>query len=892
MEKRVYKFSEGQAAWKELLGGKGAGLAEMTRAGLPVPPGFTVTTEACRQYYRHGRRLPDSLFAEIESQLAWLEEERGQRFGDPARPLLVSVRSGSVTSMPGMMDTILNLGLNDETVEGLARLTGNPRFAYDCYRRLLQMYGSVVLGIAAIRFEHPLEQLKEERGLPSDQDLSAEDWKRLIGIFQAVIAEESGEAFPQDVRIQLRRAVEAVFRSWSNNRAAVYRKLHRIPEEQGTAVNVQAMVFGNMGGQSGTGVLFTRNPSDGEKRLFGEYLMNAQGEDVVAGTRTPSEIARLAVELPDAYARLEETAALLERHYRDMQDIEFTIEQGELFILQTRSGKRTAQAAVRIAVDLVQEGIIAKEDALRQIDVTHLNQLLHRGIDESEIVRVFAAGLPASPGAASGQLVFDADMAEEWGKAGRKVVLVRTETTPEDIHGVIAAEGTLTSRGGMTSHAAVVARGMGKPCVCGCEELLVDTEARTLTARGETLAEGDWISIDGSTGRVVAGTLKLREAVISDELRTLLGWADEVKRLRVLTNADTPQDARKARELGAEGIGLCRTEHMFFSPARLPVMQSLILADNEEERRHALRRLLPMQQADFEELFRVMDGLPVTIRLLDPPLHEFMPKLEELLKRREALARAGASDSEEARLVERLIHKVKLLHETNPMLGQRGCRLGIVFPEIYDMQAEAIFRAVLRCLHESIEVHPEIMVPLVGHANELKKLREWIDSAAEQVLGEERRSCAYRVGTMIEVPRAALTAAQIARYADFFSFGTNDLTQMTYGFSRDDAEGKFLTHYLDAKVLEDNPFQVLDPDGVGQLIEMAVRQGRQVKPKLRTGVCGEHGGDKESILFCHDAGLDYVSCSPYRVPLARIAAAQAALRERADCPVPEAIPTG
>jgi pyruvate,orthophosphate dikinase len=880
--KRVLHFQEGNAGMKTLLGGKGANLAEMTNAGLPVPPGFTVTTEACRAYYANGRALPGGLFDEIKMALKQVETRKGQMFGGNENPLLVSVRSGSVNSMPGMMDTILNLGLNDETVQIVAYHTGNPRFAYDCYRRLIQMFGNVVFDIEGMHFERELHHLKQAHGYQEDKDVPVEDWIKLIAVYKELIVRKAKQSFPQDVYTQLELAVEAVFRSWNNQRAIVYRKAYHIPESQGTAVNIQSMVFGNMGEDCGTGVLFTRNPSTGEKVLYGEYLTNAQGEDVVAGVRTPLPMLKLKQEMPEVYKQLVQTAAKLEAHNKDMQDIEFTVEKGELYILQTRNGKRTAQAAVKLAVHFVKEGILTRADALQRIEVEHLDQLLHRAIDEGAKLDVLATGLPASPGAATGQAVFDADTAEAWARAGKRVVLVSTETSPEDIHGVIAAEGVLTSRGGMTSHAAVVARGMGKPCVCGCEEVRIDEDALSFTAGGVTVREGDWITLDGSTGRVISGVVTLKEPEMSVELDELLRWADEVRALKVLTNADTPEDAAKARTFGAEGIGLCRTEHMFMSADRLPVVQEMILADSLEARNHALERLLPMQQNDFEGIFAAMDGFPVTIRLLDPPLHEFVPKLEELLLKQEQLkwqapSASAAASTEAKQALDALIRKVRNLQEMNPMLGQRGCRLGIVFPEIYEMQAVAIFRAVHNCLAKGIHVIPEIMIPLVGHANELKFMRSLVDRAAEEVLGSAIQHIPYKVGTMIEVPRAALTAGQIAAHADFFSFGTNDLTQMTFGYSRDDAEGKFLAHYVDHSILPSNPFQVLDTEGVGQLIQIAVDKGRASKPALKTGICGEHGGDKESIFFCHQEGLNYVSCSPFRVPLARIAAAQAQL---------------
>ncbi|NQX68648.1 pyruvate, phosphate dikinase [Paenibacillus alba] len=876
MQKQVVSFQDGNASMKALLGGKGANLAEMTRAGLPVPPGFTITTEACLTFFEMGNRMSDELFGQVAAALKQLEKMKGQAFGDAANPLLVSVRSGSVSSMPGMMDTILNLGLNDSTVLGLASLTNNEKFAYDCYRRLMQMFGSVVMGIDAHHFEQLLHHRKEKEGAKQDQDVTAEGWKSLIEDYKKCILEQTGKSFPQHVDEQLRMSVEAVFKSWNNQRAQIYRKLNRIPDEQGTAVNIQSMVFGNRGDNCGTGVVFTRNPSTGEKAFFGEYLINAQGEDVVAGIRTPLPIAALKNEMPEIYEQLFEASRQLEKHYKDMQDIEFTVENNKLYLLQTRNGKRNAQAALKIAVDMVHEGLLTKMEAVGSIEVSHLDQLLHRGIEEEAVKDVLAKGLPASPGAAVGQLVFDADTAVQWNRAGKTVILARNETTPEDIHGVIASEGVLTSRGGMTSHAAVVARGMGKPCVCGCEEVRIVLNEKRMYAPNKVIEEGDWITLDGATGRIISGMMPLKEASMTDELLLMLEWADEIRTLNVYANADNPEDAQIARQLGAQGIGLCRTEHMFFSPTRLPVVQRMILAEDKEDRLRALAQLLPIQQSDFEGMFEAMDGLPVTIRLLDPPLHEFLPNLEELQRRHAELTYDRSGSDLERDEVAQLLSKVQALHEANPMLGQRGCRLGIVFPEIYDMQIEAVFRAASDCINRGIRVLPEIMIPLVGHANELKIVRELVDLVAEQVLGKDSlRDCPYKVGTMIEVPRAALTARQIVAYADFFSFGTNDLTQMTFGYSRDDAEGKFLTHYVDQKLLQHNPFQVLDTEGVGQLIDLAVNAGRLVKPSLKTGICGEHGGDKESIFFCHLTGLDYVSCSPYRIPLARIAAAQA-----------------
>jgi pyruvate,orthophosphate dikinase len=876
-EKRVYLFHEGNAQMRSLLGGKGANLAEMTRAGLPVPLGFTITTEACNDYYASGKQLSEGLLDEIGKALADLEAQTGKKLGDPSNPLLVSVRSGAVYSMPGMMDTILNLGLNDETVEGLAKLTGNPRFAYDCYRRFIQMFGDVVLGIDHYRFERIIENVKEKRGVKHDPELSAEDWKQVIASFQKLVKEQTGKAFPQDPHEQLRRAVIAVFDSWNNQRAVIYRKLHKILDDLGTAVNVQMMVFGNMGDDSGTGVAFTRNPSTGEKTLYGEFLINAQGEDVVAGIRTPQPIAKLAEQMPEIYKQFQEISQRLEHHYRDMQDIEFTVERGKLFILQTRAGKRTANAAVKIAVDMVHEGIIDKHTALLRVDPDQLNQILHRRVDPDAQLEVLAKGLPASPGAASGQVVFDADTAEKWANEGQRVILVRPETTPEDIHGIIAAEGVLTSRGGMTSHAAVVARGMGKPCICGCEELKIDLQRKELHIRDTVIRQGDRLSIDGGTGKVLLGEVPLIDPELSKEFQTLLAWADEVRKLKVRANADNPHDAAKAREFGAEGIGLCRTEHMFMEADRVPIVQEMILAETLEERQVALDKLLPMQREDFVGIFREMDGLPVTIRLLDPPLHEFLPDMEELLVEITQLRMSPDADKRELLKKENLLRKVRALHEFNPMLGHRGCRLGIIHPEIYAMQVRAIFEAVSLVKKEGVDVQPEIMIPLVGHVNELHEMRRLVVEVAEQVQRETGVSIPFTIGTMIEVPRAALTADQIAEEADFFSFGTNDLTQTTFGYSRDDAEGKFLHQYVDQKILPDNPFITLDTEGVGKLVSMGVQLGRQTKPDLKTGICGEHGGEKRSIQFCHDIGLNYVSCSPFRVPSARLAAAQAAL---------------
>jgi pyruvate,orthophosphate dikinase len=853
----VYGFDEPSEGGRELLGGKGIGLAEMTQLGVPVPAGFTITTDACRAYMRNGNELPDELMPEIDQHLDALEQKTGKRFGDPADPLLVSVRSGAAVSMPGMMDSILNLGLNDDAVEGLAASTDNPRFACDSYRRLIQMYGEVVEGIDAHRFESALSDLKVDRGAQQDIELDANDLRELIETYKQIYEEETGSPFPQNAREQLVRAVKAVFDSWDTPRAQVYRRAHRIPDDLGTAVNVVQMVFGNKGAASGTGVAFTRDPSTGEAGVFGEFLADAQGEDVVAGIRTPEPIEAMQKKLPEAFDQLLETIRRLEEHYRDMQDIEFTVEEGRLYLLQTRSAKRTAAAALKAAVAMTEEGLISREDAVARIDPDQLDQLLHPRIDPTTELDVAVQGLNASPGAASGKIVLDADLAEERGLAGESVILVRWETTPDDIHGLIQASGILTAHGGMTSHAAVVARGMGKPCVAGCEGLTIDLQTRTLNIGGHQLAEGDLLTIDGGTGEVIVGEVPLVPPQINEDFETILGWADQLRRLKVRANADTPADAAKAREFGAEGIGLCRTEHMFMAEDRLPVVREMILASGEDERRVALDKLLPHQQADFEGIFEAMAGLPVTIRLLDPPLHEFLPPLEE------------AKD-------ERMRERIKALHETNPMLGTRGCRLGLLWPEIYEMQVRAIIRAAV-AVEERTGDAPvvEIMHPLVGFAEELHRLR----SITVATANEESETVEYLVGTMIELPRACIRADEIAAYADFFSFGTNDLTQTTLGLSRDDAEGKFLTRYLEDGVLERNPFETLDQGGVGDLMRIAVERGRGAKEDIKLGICGEHGGEPESVAFCHRLGLDYVSCSPYRVPLARLAAAQAALSE-------------
>jgi len=852
----IYRFDEPADGGRELLGGKGIGLAEMTQLGVPVPAGFTITTDACRAYMTNGKQLPDGLDAEIAEHVTALEEKTGKRFGDAGDPLLVSVRSGASVSMPGMMDTILNLGLGDDAVRGQAASTENPRFAYDSYRRLIQMYGEVVDGISAHRFEAALADMKAARGVPGDTDLSADDLLELIETFKLIYREETGGPFPQDAREQLARAVRAVFDSWETPRAQVYRRANGIPDDLGTAVNVVQMVFGNKGEDSGTGVCFTRDPATGEPGLYGEFLANAQGEDVVSGIRTPEPISEMERRMPRAYAQLLGQIRRLEEHYRDMQDIEFTVEDQGLYLLQTRSAKRTAAAALKAAVDMVDEGLISREEAVARIDPSQLDQLLHPRLDPRARYEVATRGLNASPGAASGAIVFDADTAAERGRAGESVILVRWETTPDDIHGMIHAAGILTVHGGMTSHAAVVARGMGKPCIAGCEGLSLDLDAGTVRIGQHELSGGDTITIDGGTGTVIVGPVELVPAQINEDLGTILGWADALRRLQVRANADTPEDAAKAREFGAQGIGLCRTEHMFMAEDRLSVVREMILADGEEGRRSALARLLPMQQADFEGIFEAMASLPVTIRLLDPPLHEFLPPLEE------------AAD-------ERMRERIRALQESNPMLGTRGCRLGLQWPEIYEMQVRAIVRAA-KAVQERTGEAPlvEIMHPLVGFAEELRRLRELtVRTVAEE--GEIEYLC----GTMIELPRACMRADEIAEHADFFSFGTNDLTQTALGFSRDDAEGKFLTFYLDSGVLERNPFETLDATGVGDLMQIAVERGRRVKEEIKLGICGEHGGEPASVAFCHGLGLDYVSCSPYRVPVARLAAAQAALAE-------------
>ncbi|HCD10358.1 MAG TPA: pyruvate, phosphate dikinase [Thermoanaerobacter sp.] len=871
-KKYVYLFSEGDASMRELLGGKGANLAEMTKLGLPVPQGFTVTTEACTRYYQDGKTIAPEIVEQIYEYMAKLEEITGKKFGDPTNPLLVSVRSGARVSMPGMMDTILNLGLNDETVEGLAKATNNERFAYDSYRRFIQMFSDVVMGIDKNKFEAILDEIKEENGAKFDTDLTAENLKEVVKRFKELYKKEMGVDFPQDPKDQLLEAVKAVFRSWDNPRAIVYRRLNDIPSDWGTAVNVQSMVFGNMGNDSGTGVAFTRNPATGEKALFGEFLMNAQGEDVVAGIRTPQPISTLKETMPEVYNQFVEIAEKLEKHYKDMQDIEFTIERGKLYMLQTRNGKRTAQAALKVAVDLVAEGLIDEKTAVLRVDPKQLDQLLHPTFEPNALkaAKPVAKGLPASPGAASGKVYFTADEAIEAAKSrGEKVILVRTETSPDDIEGMSVAQGILTTRGGMTSHAAVVTRGMGTACVVGCGDAKIDEQAKVMRIGDIEVHEGDYISIDGSTGNVYIGEIKTVTPELTGDFATLMSWADKYRKLKVKTNADIPRDAKVAVQFGAEGIGLCRTEHMFFDEDRIPAMREMIVSKTEEQRRKALEKLLPMQRSDFEGLFEVMGEFPVTIRLLDPPLHEFLPHTDEEIK--ELAENMGIT-------FEELKATVESLKEFNPMLGHRGCRLAITYPEIAEMQTRAIIEAAINVKKKTgKDVKPQIMIPLVGELKELKYLKDIIVKVADEVIKENNVEIKYLVGTMIEVPRAALTADQIAKEAEFFSFGTNDLTQMTFGFSRDDA-GKFLETYYEKKIYEFDPFAKLDQEGVGKLVEMGTKLGRQTRPDLEVGICGEHGGDPSSIEFCHKVGLDYVSASPYRVPIARLAAAQAAIK--------------
>ena len=870
MAKWVYLFREGNADMRNLLGGKGANLAEMTNLGLPIPPGFTVTTEACTDYYNHGRSISEEIQTQIFDALALLEEKLGKKFGDTENPLLVSVRSGARASMPGMMDTILNLGLTDISVEGFAKRTGNPRFAYDSYRRFIQMFSDVVMEVPKSLFERVIDEIKEDRKVHFDTELTAEDLKEVIRRFKEIYKEKMGEEFPQEPRVQLMEAVKAVFRSWDNERAIVYRRMNDIPGDWGTAVNVQSMVFGNMGNTSGTGVAFTRNPSTGAKGIYGEYLINAQGEDVVAGIRTPQPITRLEEDLPECYEEFLKIANRLEEHYRDMQDMEFTIENGKLYFLQTRNGKRTAQAALQIACDLVDEGMITPQEAVSRIEAKSLDQLLHPAFDPDALKRgtVMGQALPASPGAAAGKIYFTAEEAKEAHEAGERVILVRLETSPEDIEGMHASEGILTVRGGMTSHAAVVARGMGTACISGCGDIVIDEKKKQFTLGGKTYFEGDYISLDGSTGKIYDGDIQTQEASISGNFGRIMSWADSFRKLKVRTNADTPADAANAVRLGAEGIGLCRTEHMFFEPDRIPKIRKMILSKTVEEREKALEELIPFQKGDFKAIYEVMEGKPVTIRFLDPPLHEFVPTDEKDI---EALAKDMNLSVEEVKST------CSELHEFNPMMGHRGCRLSVTYPEIARMQTRAVIEAAIEVREEKgFEIVPEIMVPLVGDKKELKFVKDVIVETAEKVKAEKNSNLVYHIGTMIEIPRAALLANEIAEEAEFFSFGTNDLTQMTFGFSRDDA-GKFLVDYYKSKIYESDPFAKLDQNGVGQLIEMAVTKGRSQRPNLKIGICGEHGGDPSSVAFCHKVGMDYVSCSPFRVPIARLAAAQAAI---------------
>ncbi|HEX5275837.1 MAG TPA: pyruvate, phosphate dikinase [Candidatus Rubrimentiphilum sp.] len=878
-EKQIWFFEEGNGEMREVLGGKGAGLAEMTRAGLPVPPGFTITTQTCLEYYELGRRNPPGLDDGIKAAMIELERRTDKGFGNPANPLLVSVRSGARASMPGMMDTILNLGLNDQTAEGLAKLSGSDRFAWDAYRRFVMMFSSVVLGIEKDLFEEQITARKKTLGVATDPEIDAKNWRELVADFRQTVREHANREFPQDVHEQLKLAINSVFDSWYSKRATDYRRYNRIPDDWGTAVNVCSMVFGNLGDDSGTGVAFTRDPNTGAKQLYGEYLRNAQGEDVVAGIRTPEKITDLEREQPEVYHQFLDIADKLERHYRDVQDLEFTIERGKLFMLQTRNAKRTAEAAVRIAIDMVAENLITKNEALNRVSASSLDQLFHARIDPKEKYEVACSGLNASPGAAAGQVAFDADTAEKWGSEGKAVVLVRVETNPNDVHGMFASRGVLTAKGGATSHAAVVARGMGKPCVAGCEGLHIDMRSRKATLSGKPIAEGDWITIDGTTGDVIASGLKLIDppSKLPDWLATFLSWADEARTMEVWANADTPQDAVKARELGAMGIGLCRTEHMFMQQERLPIVQEMILSDTREARAEALAKLLPFQRDDFHGILEAMQGLPVTIRLLDPPLHEFLPSQETLLVETTELRLREGEESPAYREKMRILERVQQMHEQNPMLGLRVCRLGILYPEIYAMQVRAIFEAACDLKKRGVDVRPEVMIPGVGTKEEMKFTGDAARKVAEEVIAERGVKVEYHVGTMIELPRACTVADELADHAQFFSFGTNDLTQTTYGYSRDDAEATFIPRYLELKILADDPFQVLDRQGVGSLMQDAVRRGREKHKELKIGICGEHGGDPSSVAFCHGLGLNYVSCSPYRVPIARLAAAQAAL---------------
>ena len=894
-QKWVYLFDEIDQAeekagsWdgvRSLLGGKGANLAEMTRIGVPVPPGFTVTTEACNAYFDAGKKLPEGLWDQVLKAMKEVEKQAGKKFGDPSNPLLVSCRSGARVSMPGMMDTVLNIGLNPDTLKSIIKLTDNERFALDAYRRLIQMFGDIVKGMDRHAFERILDEYKTKTEGGQDVDLTANMLKDVVKDFKALYKKELGEAFPDDPYEQMRQAIAAVFDSWFGAPATTYRNAEGIAHDWGTAVNVVTMVFGNMGKDSGTGVAFTRNPATGEDEVYGEYLLNAQGEDVVAGIRTPNPIANMAEDMPEQHGEFLRICDLLEKHYRDVQDVEFTVERGKLWMLQTRTGKRTAAAAAKIAVDMVSEGLITKEEALMRVTPEQVNHFLHPRFDPDEVEKarkageLLAKGLNASPGAATGAAIFDADTAAERGKAGEAVILIRPETNPDDIHGMEQARGVLTQHGGMTSHAAVVARGWGKPCVAGCEAIKIDLDARKFSVDDKEIQEGEFVSIDGATGEVFAGSLPTIEANFEDEreLITLLGWADEVRRLGVWTNADYPKDAAKARAFGAEGIGLCRTEHMFFEEERRPIVVKMIMAENDEERQACLDKLLPFQREDFEGIFRAMSGLPVIIRLIDPPMHEFLPPREELIEE-VARLRFSKDDPDELAEKENMLQVVNSMWEVNPMMGLRGCRAGIMYKGLTEMQVRAIFEAACNMTKEGIKVHPEIMIPLTSHVNELKLEREKLERVAKDVMAEKGIEVTYKFGTMIEIPRAAITANEIAEYADFFSFGTNDLTQMTYGVSRDDAEGKFLLDYVERGILPNNPFEVVDRDGVGVLMKMTVEKGRSVKPDLEIGICGEHGGEPSSVEFCHMIGLNYVSCSPFRVPVARLAAAHAVLKE-------------
>jgi pyruvate,orthophosphate dikinase len=883
-KKWVYLFEEGSKDMRDLLGGKGANLAEMTNARLPVPPGFTITTEACNAYFEAGKQFPEGLWDQVLKAMKEVERQAGKKFGDPANPLLVSCRSGARVSMPGMMDTVLNIGLNADTLKGMVELTGNERFAWDAYRRLIQMFGNIVKEVPRHKFEAILDEYKAKTEGGKDTDLTTDMLKDVVKDFKALYKRELGEDFPDDPYEQMRQATAAVFDSWFGAPATSYRNAEGLAHDWGTAVNVVTMVFGNMGEDSGTGVAFTRNPATGENKVYGEYLLNAQGEDVVAGIRTPSPIADMAGDLPEQYEEFLKICDLLEHHYRDVQDVEFTVERGKLWMLQTRTGKRTAAAAVKIAVDMVNEGLITKEEALMRVTPDQVDQFLHPRFDPEAIQeakeagKLLAKGLNASPGAATGMAIFDADTAAERGKAGQAVILVRPETNPDDVHGMEQAQGVLTQHGGMTSHAAVVARGWGKPCVAGCETIKIDLAGRKFSVDGKEIKEGDYISVNGATGEVFEGSIATIEASFEEEhdLVTLLGWADKVRKLGVWTNADNPQDAARARSFGAEGIGLCRTEHMFFEEERRPTVVKMIMAETDEERQEALDKLLPFQREDFEGIFQAMDGYPVIIRLIDPPMHEFLPPREELIEE-VARLRCTGENPEELADKEEMLQVVNAMWEVNPMMGVRGCRAGIMYKGLTEMQTRAIIEAACNVAQEGVDVHPEIMIPLTSHINELHVEREKLEKVAKQVIAEKGANVNYKFGTMIEIPRAAITADEIAEYADFFSFGTNDLTQMTYGISRDDAEGKFLLDYVDRKILPNNPFEVLDRDGVGVLMKMCVEKGRATKPELEVGICGEHGGEPSSVEFCHIIGLNYVSCSPFRVPIARLAAAQAAL---------------